>query len=60
MRTDHPALKRGADELMNRCEYALGKRPRALRNARDVYRKCCLKLYDFLRRHLKLRNQKKP
>ncbi|MGB2621024.1 MAG: hypothetical protein WA857_21870 [Candidatus Acidiferrum sp.] len=50
---DHPAEKRGADELMNRCEYTL--RPRALKNARKAYRDACLKLYGFLRRHFRRR-----
>jgi hypothetical protein len=56
---DHPALKRGADELMDRCAYALEQRPRALKNARKVYRDACFKLYRFLQRHFYLRNKRK-
>jgi hypothetical protein len=49
------AMKRGADELMNRCEHDLANRPRALRNARELYRKMCLRLYAFLERHFRRR-----
>jgi hypothetical protein len=48
---DDPAEKRGADELMNRIEYSLAKRPRALKNARKVYRDAVHKLYGYLKRH---------
>jgi hypothetical protein len=52
-REDHPAYKRGADELMNRCEYAL--LPRAKKGARRVYLKACLALYAYLNRHFRRR-----
>ena len=50
---DHPAVERGPVELMNQCEYYLG--PRALATARRIYRQCCLRLYDSLRRHFRRR-----
>lgn len=46
-----PALKRGADELMARIEWALRNDRPGLRAARNVYRKCCTDLYRFLKKH---------
>jgi hypothetical protein len=44
------ALKRGSDELMNLCEYALRDKPRALARARERYRALCLYLFRALER----------
>lgn len=49
------ALKRGADELMNRAEYALRERPRALEAARRAYRDLCMRLYRAIERAAKVR-----
>jgi hypothetical protein len=47
---DDPAEKRGADELMNRCEYSL--RGRALTKARRIYGRCLHGLYALLESHV--------
>jgi len=39
------ALKRGADELQSRLEWALRNRPRALANSRREYVAFCTRLY---------------
>jgi hypothetical protein len=38
-------IARGVDEGMNDAEYALQDRPCALRQARQLYRDACLRLY---------------
>jgi hypothetical protein len=38
------ALELGADELMNRIEFTLSNRPRALHSARKIYHRACKKL----------------
>jgi len=45
------ALELGADELMNRIEFTLSNRPRALHSARRIYRRACKKLLGALERH---------
>jgi hypothetical protein len=45
------ALKRGADELMNVCEFSLELRPLALAEARRLYRNCCHYLFLLLEEH---------
>jgi hypothetical protein len=45
------ACLRGADELMDRCEYALENEPEALDSARAIYRTACLRLYAALEQH---------
>ena len=45
------ALELGADELMNRIEFTLSNRPRALQSARKIYRRACRKLFGALERH---------
>jgi hypothetical protein len=49
------ALKRGADELMDRCEWALRRQPRALKLARKHYVDLCYYLHRAIvrayRRH---------
>jgi transcriptional regulator with XRE-family HTH domain len=47
---EEQATKRGADDLMDLCRYALRNRPRALRNCYFFYRALCLRLYAYLRR----------
>lgn len=47
------ALKRGVDELQDRLEWALRKRPRALANARREYVDFCVRLYHKIERGLK-------
>jgi hypothetical protein len=42
------AYLRGADELMERCEYALENQPEALHSARAIYRAACRMLYAAL------------
>jgi len=44
------ALKRGADELQSRLEWALRNRPRALENSRREYVEFCLRLYLKIQR----------
>lgn len=44
------ALKRGADELIDRLEWALRDHPRALANARRDYVALCIKLYRRISR----------
>ena len=39
------SLTRGVDELEDRLEYLLRKRPRALKRARQRYTDFCLQLY---------------
>jgi hypothetical protein len=51
-----PALKRGADELMNRVEWALRNDRKALRGARRVYRRCCADLDRILKSHFEGRS----
>jgi hypothetical protein len=46
---DHPALKRGADDLMDLAEHHHAKRPRTLRRLRLAYVRLCLRLYNSLR-----------
>jgi hypothetical protein len=45
------ALKRGADELMNRAEYALRQKPRTLARLRRRYIEFCLHVYRAIERH---------
>jgi hypothetical protein len=59
IRDDHPAEKRGADELMNRAEFALRNNPRALRHARKVYLAATRALYGCLERHFRRREGKR-
>jgi hypothetical protein len=49
------AVARGADELMDRCEYALENQPEALHSARKIYRTACVGLYAALERHYRQR-----
>jgi hypothetical protein len=51
--SEHPSLKRGADELMNLVEYHFSNRPRRLRNLRLAYARLCKRLYDALRERFK-------
>ena len=44
------ALKRGADELMNRAEYVLRDNPKALERARRAYRELCCLLFRAIER----------
>jgi hypothetical protein len=44
------ALKRGADELQTRLEWALRDHPRALKRARQRYKDFCLRLYRAIKR----------
>jgi hypothetical protein len=44
------ALKRGADELMNLCEWSLRRRPRALKRARARYADLCVYLHRAIGR----------
>lgn len=50
-RKSQRALSLGPVRLMEDCEWSLRNRPRALRNARQAYRRCCLTLYSALERH---------
>jgi hypothetical protein len=45
------ALNRGADELMNLCEFWLEPRPLALAEARRLYGNCCRYLFLLLEEH---------
>jgi hypothetical protein len=47
------ALKRGADELMNRVEYTLRDKPRALARLRRRYVDFCMLLYRAIGRHIR-------
>jgi len=42
------ALKRGADELMALCQWALRDRPRTLKQAQRRYAKLCVSLYQAI------------
>lgn len=44
------ALKRGADELMERAGFALRERPRALRRVKRAYVRFCLLAYRAIDR----------
>jgi hypothetical protein len=45
---EHPALKRGADELADRCR---DLPPRLANKAKRIFVKCCLDLYALLEKH---------
>lgn len=49
------ALKRGADELVDRAEWVLRDRPRALKNLRSRYRAFCVSIYAVLERAMRRR-----
>jgi hypothetical protein len=48
------ALKRGADELMNRAEYALRGKPRALARVKRAYLDFCFLAYRAIERTAKV------
>ena len=50
LRRDAPALKRGADELMNLAEYALRDRKRTLRQIRGKYKQFCVLVIRAIKR----------
>jgi hypothetical protein len=53
---EEKAVKRGADELMNLCEWHFRKRPRVLARLRQAYRLLCLRLYCSLERSYRAKN----